>query len=277
MIRTLKFSLRSMRQHVRPYAALILVTVCLLLFAPSSARAQAVAVTMSLDAANLTVGQGTTLRVFAQVVPALRANSDRIFSWYVDVLNTNGTIAGANYAAMQKTASDRDPQTSSTGVSEGANRRGIYDTFLNLPGAGTSNRVELMSIPITALSPGRTRFAVQAGTGVALDSDFEVISKDFSQSFTGGDYSAAFADLNVTSSGACNPQLRFGRAALGGAPGGTFLLTFTPCPGRTHTVEFRTAIADATGWLPLPGAPHNSGSVTITNTGTQRYFRLRTD
>jgi hypothetical protein len=254
---------------------LILLTLALAI--PERTHAQAVAVTASLDSTNLTVGQSTTLRVFAQVVPNLRTNADRIFSWYVDVVNTNGTVATANYAAMQKTASDRDPQTSSTGVSEGANRRGIYDTFINLPAAGVSNRVELMAIPVTAAAAGRTRFRVHAGTGVALDSDFEVPSKDFSQIFTGGDYAAAVADLVVASSGSCNPNIRFVRAGQGGAPGGTFLLTFTPCPGRTHTVEFRNAIGDATGWLALPGGPHNSGSVTITNTGTQRIFRLRTN
>ena len=35
------------------------------------------------------------------------------------------------------------------------------------------------------------------------------------------------------------------------------------------------AILDATGWVALPGAPHNSGSVSVTNTTTQHFFRVR--
>ena len=120
-------------------------------------HAQSVAVTMSLDAPSMSVGQSNRLHIYAQVVPTLRTNADRIFSWYVDVLNTNGTVASANYAAMLKSASDNDPQTSSNGVSQASNRRGIYDTFLNLPGAGVSNAVELMSIPLIGIAPGQTR------------------------------------------------------------------------------------------------------------------------
>jgi len=237
------------------------------------AWSQAVAVTMRLDATNITTGQGTTLHIFAQVVPSLRTNSDRIFSWYVDVLNTNGAAATANYAAMQKTASDNDPQTSSTGVTQGSNRRTIYDTFLNFPGSCTTNPVELMAIPVTGGAGGRTRFMVQAGTGASLGSDFQVVSKDHSQTFTGGDYSAAFADLTVTGT-ACTPTLHLTRVNANGGPGGTLQLTFSPCPGFNNTVEARAALGDINGWSALPGAPHNSGSVTVTNGTTQRYFRI---
>lgn len=238
--------------------------------------AQAVGVTLSLDNANINVSQTTTLRVLAQVVPNLRANSDQIFSWYVDVLNTNGNRASANYAAMQKTASDKDPQTSSTGTAEGANRRGIYDTFLNRPRAGVTNAVELMSIPVTGLSAGQTRFRVQAGTGVpALSSDFLVMPLGGGPPFTGGDYSSAFVDLTVTGSSTCSLQLLAAPLAGGGGPGRTYQLTFTPCSGRTHTVEYRAALGDVPGWIALPGAPHNSGSVTVTNSTIYRFFRVR--
>lgn len=236
---------------------------------------QAVAVTMSLDSSSISAGQSTTLRISAQVVPTLRTNADRIFSWYVDVLNTNGITASANYSAMLKTASDKDPQTSSTGVAQGANQRGIYDTFLNLSGAGTTNAVELMAIPVSGLVAGQTRFLVQMGTGVALSSDFQVAPKGGGPPFVGGDYTLAFADLTVTTSASCNPQLRVVRLAGGGGSGGTLQLTFTPCAGRNHTVEFRNALGDVAGWQALPGAPHNSGSVTVTNLTAQRFFRVR--
>lgn len=245
------------------------------LLAPAHhAFAQAVNVTMSLGTTNLGVGQSTTLRVFAQVVTNLRGDSDRIFSWYVDVLNTNGAAAVANYAAMQKSASDNDPQISSNGVSQASNRRGIYDTFLNLPGAGVSNAVELMSIPVTGLATGRTRFAVQAGTGVPLmSSDFQVAPKAGGPPYVGGNYTLAFVDLLVTNS--CALSLQVARLAQGGGTNGTLRLTFTPCPNQNHTVEFHNTLAN-TNWQALPGAPHNTGSVTVTNAGTnQRFFRVR--
>ena len=242
--------------------------------------AQSVAVTMTLDSSSITVGQGTTLRVFAQVVSNLRTNANGIFSWYVDVLNTNGTVASANYAAMQKTPSDKDPFTSSTGSTDGANRRGIYDTFLNriLSGldAGVTNAVELMAIPVTGQNAGQTRFRVQAGTGVPqMSSDFLVSPKSGGVPYTGGSYTAAFVDLTVTGTSGCTPKLQVTRLTGGGGPGSTFQLSFTPCPGRNHTVEYRAALGDAPGWLALPGAPHNLGSVTITNATSLRYFRVR--
>jgi len=251
--------------------SLRLALVAALLAPARQSLAQAVAVTMSLDAPTISVGQGTTLHVYAQVVPNLRTNTERIFSWYVDVLNTNGSAVGVNYSGMQKTTSDQDPQTSSTGVSQGANRRGIYDTFLNRPGAGTSNAVELMSIPVTGLAAGQTRFLVQAGSGVPLmSSDFLAVPKSGGQPFVGGDYSAAFVDLIVTSSSACALQLHIASLA-----GSRLQLTFTPCAGRNHTIEFRNGLSDLAGWQSVAGGPHNSGSITITNTTSQRFFRVR--
>src|SRR5262245_13709300 len=94
--------------------------------AQAAAQGQSVVVTASLDATSINAGQTTTLRVFAQVAPAFRPSSDRIFSWYLDVLNTNGPAASANYVAMVKPASDNDPLISSKGFADGANRRGIY-------------------------------------------------------------------------------------------------------------------------------------------------------
>src|SRR4051794_24460498 len=97
------------------------------LFAPGRAIPQVVGVTLRLDTNVISVGGATTLRVFAQVIPSIRPNADQIFSWYVDVLNTNGSIASANYASMVKNASDNIPEISSSGFNDGANRRAIYD------------------------------------------------------------------------------------------------------------------------------------------------------
>jgi len=238
----------------------------------TSVTAQAVAVTARLDTNVISVGSSTTLRVFAQVVPALRSNSERIFAWYLDVLDTNGSVASANYAAMQKSSSDNDPDISSTGTTDGANRRGIFDTFLNLPGAGVTNPVELMAIPVTGLSIGQTRFMVQGGTTIPeLSSDFIVAPIGGGLETTGGDYSAAIADLRVVSE-VCVTRLQIER--LVGIGPARFLLTFTPCPGLYNTVEYRAGLNDAVGWRALPGAPHNSGSVVVTNAGPQQFFRV---
>jgi hypothetical protein len=235
---------------------------------------QAVSVTARLDNSTLAVGQTTTLRVFAQVVPNLRTNADRIFSWYVDVLNTNGAVDAASYGSMTKAASDNNPQTSSTGTADGAHRRGIYDTFLNRPGAGVSNAVELMAIPVQATAAGVTRFSVRAGTTVPfLAQDFIVAPKAGGNPLTGGDYAIATADLTVTPG--CNIHLQVQRVG-GGGSNQRLQLQFTPCAGRNHTVESRFPI-ESGAWLPVAGAPHNSGSVTVTNNRPRQIFRVRVD
>jgi hypothetical protein len=240
---------------------------------PAALPAQVVAVTMSLDDSSIVVGEGTTLRVYAQVVPNVRTNADRIFSWYVDVLNTNGVAAVADYGAMLKATSDNYPQTSSNGVSQGSNRVGIYDTFLDLPGAGVSNAVELMAIPVSGAGAGQTRFRVRAGTGVpALSADFLVAPKGGGDPLEGGDYAAAFADLTVIEATPCDIALQIARQT-----GGTLRVSFTPCAGRNHTVEYRDALNNASTWQALPNAPHNSGLLTVTNLPTQRFFRIRAD
>lgn len=253
----------------------LLLAVILLLAGSGLSQGQSVAVTMSLDTNQLAVGQTTKLHVLAQVIPGLQPSSAQIFSWCVNVLNTNGAVASANYGAMLKTASDNDPQTSSTGTADGPNRRGIYDTFLNLPGAGVTNAVELMSIPVTGAAGGTTRFLTQAGTGVPMDSDFLVFPNDGGDFYTGGDYSAAVADLTVIGSAPPSTlRLKIARLANNGRPGGTLQLTFTPSAGYTYTVESLAAFGKTNSWQALPGAPHNSGTVIVTNTGRASFYRV---
>jgi hypothetical protein len=235
---------------------------------------QAVVVTTRLDTNRIAVGGSTTLHVYAQVVPALRATADQIFSWYLDVLNTNGAVANANYDAMVKPSSDNDPQISSRGVTVGANRNDIYDTFLNLSNAGVAVPVELMSIPVTGTSEGHTRFQIRAGDAVPLN-DFLVSMDDGTDIATGGDYSVAFADLDVVPGG-CSILLHIAPVGVSGGPGQRLALTFIPCPGLNHTVQYRAALDDVAGWQSLSGAPHNSGNVIVTNTGPYQFFRVST-
>lgn len=249
------------------------VAVIALLFWAGGAFGQSVAVTVRLDTNRVAVGSSTFLRIYAQVLPAFIANSDRIFSWYIDVLNTNAAAAQPNYASMQKPVADNDPQTSSPGTDKGSDRCGIYDTFLNSPGAGVSAPVELLSVPVSGNAPGRTSFIIRAGTGVPqLSSDFIVARSGGGNAFFGGDYSVAVADLQVVAS-SCALSLQVIPLA-GPAPNSRLQLTFSPCSGFQHTIESRAALGDSTGWQPLGGGPHNSGSVTVTNLGTQRFFRV---
>jgi len=53
------------------------------------------------------------------------------------------------------------------------------------------------------------------------------------------------------------------------------ILSYPTVTGRTYTMEFRDDLTTNASWQPLPGAPHNSGSVTETNLLNQRYYRLR--
>ena len=242
-----------------------------------SSPAQVVGVTAQLDTNTITVGQGTTLRIYGQVLPAYVANAEQIFSWYVDVLNTNGTAAAANYAALLKPASDKDPLVSSNGFTSGADRLAVFDTFLNLPGAGTNSPVELLRIPVTGLAAGQTRFGVRAGSGApSLSQDFIVAPLDGGAPMTGGDYSAAFANLTVlnASAPAAVTCLTLTHTNLGGGLR-KITLNFCPVAGYDHYIDFRDQARGGTGWQPAAGGPYNSGVYIEINNLPTRFYRVR--
>jgi hypothetical protein len=220
----------------------------------------------------------TTLHVYAQVVPAQRANSERIFSWYVDLLNPTPAVAQADYTQLQKPTSDKNSETSSYGTTQGANRRGIYDTFINdspasKTGTGVNTPAELLNVPIQGLTIGQTTFSVGPGSGVSgLAEDFIVNPTSGGNPLIGGVYDAATAVLQVTAP-LCTPALSAAYSRL--SPGTNRIsLTFVPCPGHTNVVEYRDSLV-AGAWQALPGAPHNSGSVTDTNSVTARFYHVR--
>jgi hypothetical protein len=241
-----------------------------LVTAGGSPRAQVVEVTLRLDTERVAVGEATTLHALAQVAPALRPNADRIFSWYVDLLALDAGVASADYSQLQKPVSDKDPRTSSSGSTDGANRRGIYDTFLNSAGAGVAEPVELFSVVVRGMAAGRARFAVQAGTGVGgLAADFIVAPKGGGGPWIGGNYSGAQIVLEVGEAAGV-PALTIARSD---APG-RLTISYPVQPGKNHILQYRDALEPGAQWLPFPGAPHNGGSVTITNNVGQRFFRL---
>ena len=242
------------------------------------AEAQLVAVTMKFDSPTIAPGAGTTLRVFAEVIPGERASSERIFSWYVDLLNPGPSVAEADFSQLVKTASDNNPKTSSYGTTQGANRRGIYDTFINdIPlsktGTGVNTPVELFNVPVQGVSTGQVTFRVAAGSGVpSLAADFIVAPIDGGDPMLGGVYDAATAVLQVSGSAPCIPTLDAVYAPLAGGKN-RITLSFAPCPGQ-NTVEYRDQLGSGS-WQALPGAPHNSGLVTDTNAVASRFYRIR--
>jgi len=57
-------------------------------------------------------------------------------------------------------------------------------------------------------------------------------------------------------------------------PGG-MLLTYPTFSNLDHTVEYRNELSPTGAWRPMPGNPHNTGTLTDTNLPPQRYYRLR--
>ena len=250
-------------------------TAAIPLFAATfSTQAQSVAVTLRLDTNRVEVGASTVLHVYAQIVPGKRAGADRIFSWYVDLGNTAGSVASFDFERLGRSTSDQDPRTSSSGVTEGANRRGIYDTFLNLAGAGKESPVELFSVPVRGSAPGQCILYGQAGTGVAgLGVDFLVAPAEGDELLSGGDYSAAQLPLEVIATPP--PPTLFIASTLVASNSRLLSITFAVNPSREYVVEGRSDFGSGSTWLPLPGAPHNSGTVTDTNLLAQRFYRVR--
>lgn len=167
----------------------------LALLAPRLAAAPAVRVTLSAESTLLKVGESTVVHAFAEIAPDQRAASDQIFSWYVDLLNSDGAVAAVSPGSVLRLRSDGDPATSSSGTLQGPNLRGLYDTFLNLPAAGRDAPVELFSVVFRAVGPGKSTVRVAAGTGSDLGADFVVVPLDFVDPLLGGDYSAAVVEI----------------------------------------------------------------------------------
>jgi hypothetical protein len=62
---------------------------------------------------------------------------------------------------------------------------------------------------------------------------------------------------------------------LGTLPGGQgVVLTVPVVPGYDSVVEYTDTLPPLSGWTPLPGSPHNTGSLTLSIDGTVRYYRI---
>ena len=208
---------------------------------PGAVRAaDAVIVTMSLDRTSIRVGETTKLRVRGLVAPDIQSASDRIFSWYVDGLNSAAGTASPAWDGLLMPACDSPTGTtslSSRGTTQGANRIGIRNTFLTKPGAGVSSAVVLFEVDVTGVAAGTAAFSVRAGTGTpSVTNDFQVARLGGGPAFTGGSYAAASVILTVTgdadddNDGLTNAE----EAALGSNP----LATDTDRDGLSDLEEY---------------------------------------
>jgi hypothetical protein len=242
---------------------------------PGQVFGQVVNVTLSLDKQQINVGETTTLHVFAQIVPAQRGSTDRIFSWYVDLLDLNGSVAKLQTGDLAKPSSDKNPALALPGTVEGDNLRGILDTFMNLPGAGRDSAVELISIPVKATAAGKAILKIQAGSSVpGLAEDFIVAPTGGGDPLTGGDYSAAQIDVQV-SANIEQPRITvlLGQNPQTHAP--EITIKFTPIAGTNYFVEATDNLGPNASWQALPGAPHNSGQITDSASAPHRFYRVR--
>lgn len=230
--------------------------------------AQVVNVTMTLDESALMVGEETVLRVWAQVKPEYQAQADRIFSWWIDIVNTNGSVAALVGDQLTMIASDNEPAHSSSGTMDGAHIRGIHNTFMDLAGAGVGAPVELLAVPLRAEAAGVVTVGATGGTVGNLAFDFIVAPLDVQgDMMTGGDYSAAGVTLTVFSPEPAS--LRIERES------GGMQLAFDVLEGYYYEVHFADSLLGSPRWRPVAGAPHQTGIVPfVVERDPLRVFRL---
>ncbi len=238
-------------------------------------QAQAVDVTLSLETNKIEVGQTTTLHVFAQVIPSKRSSSERIFSWYIDLLNSSATVAVVDFSRLQRPASDNDLSLSSSGTSSGPNRIGIHDTFMNRPGAGVNSPVLLLSVPVKGTAAGRNTFSVRAGTGVpALASDFLVAPIGGGDPWLGGNYLSALVQLQVGSVTNVLTPFRIILTPLQPFSSGRWEISYPTEAGWNYFLQTRPNLGSAAIWQTVPNGPFNSGRITLTNASASSFYRV---
>lgn len=243
--------------------------------APNSGPTPAVQVSLRFDRPAIAVGEKTILRVLAEIVPGLKSTAAQIFSWHVDLVAEFAAPVDMQVTGLERSASDRDPQSSSGGAVDGSVLRGVYDTFIGRTDAGLNAPVELFSVPVVGVREGTASFRVRPGTGpTGLSGDFLVAGISPDASWMGGDYVAAAAALQVGGAPVAGPTLsiRFEPSSSGG--GGTVVLEFAVLPGRTYAVQSSESLGAGASWRDLAGAPHQSGRAVDTIGSGARFYRV---
>jgi hypothetical protein len=236
---------------------------------------EAVIVSSTLDTNRLVAGSSTVLHVFARIAPDQQTNGLQIFSWDIDLISLGDPCVRIEAAQLLRPTSDNDPETSSAGTQDGSNLRSIHDTFLDLMGAGHDQPVELFSVPIAAISPGKVTLAIQAGTGSEeMGGDFVVQPSGDGPPLIGGYYSAARVDLEITAP-LTNLTSRITQTPLPQSDGRLITITFPVLAENDYVVEYTPSISTPVLWQPLPNPPHNAGFADDTNSQPRRFYRVR--
>lgn len=263
----------------RRVAPAVMAAFTLMLRTPVEAQvpgpASAVQISVRFDRPAIAVGEKTVLRVLAEIVPGLKSTAAQIFSWHVDLVAEFAAPVDMQVTGLERSASDRDPQSSSGGSVDGSVLRGVYDTFVGRTDAGLKAPVELFSLPVVGVREGTASFRVRPGTGpTGLSGDFLVAGISPDATWMGGDYAAATAALQVGGAPVEGPTLsiRFEPSSSGG--GGTVVVEFAVQSGRTYVVQSAESLGAGALWRDLAGAPHQSGRVVDTIGSRARFYRV---
>jgi len=239
------------------------------------APAQSVLVSLRADKPVIAVGETTTLRVTAQVVPSLRPRAQQIFAWHLDLVQEFADPVELSLASIARPSSDRDPGTSSAGTLEGNFLKGIYDTFVGFPTAGVADPVVLLTVPVVGRREGVAVFRMQAGSGPTnLSGDFLVTGTNPDDVWTGGNYTNAVASIEVRPTPLEPPRLTISLDRSTTGQGGIVMLDFPVFSGLLYTVQFTEAIGSGAVWQNLPDAPHNTGRATDRLGIGSRFYRV---
>lgn len=242
---------------------------------PPTPQAPAVKVTLTLEQSQISLGSRTLLRAFAQVNAGAMSDADQIFSWNVDLLVLDSTVARIDSQGLRREASDRDPATSSEGTPDGADLRGIRDTFLNLPAAGRTEAVELFSVPVETFGSGVARFRVRpGGRGLGFEADFLVLPLGDGPFREGADYANAYVELRVVAE-----ELEPPRLTIRALPGQQARLEMQ-APGANagaYVLEATESLGSSAAWAPVGGGTWEGDrfSVELNLVNAQRFFRAR--
>jgi hypothetical protein len=188
---------------------------------PASA-ADAVDVTVSVDKPVIRIGETTRLRFWGTIAPAIAPDSDRIFSWYVDALNSAPEVVAPLWDQLLMPGCDSPTGStglSSRGATAGADRVGIRNTFLSRPGAGKVAPIQLFEVELTGVASGQAMFSLRAGTGTpTVAHDFQVARLGGGAAFTGGTYTSSVVIVTVDGDDDGDGLSNNEEAALGSNP-----------------------------------------------------------
>lgn len=228
--------------------------------------------TLRLDRASLGAGETTVIRAFAQVDASLRSTADRIFSWNIDLLSLDPEVAVPDPGSLVRPVSDKDPVLGSVGVTDGPHLRGIRDSFLELPGAGVAQAVELFSVTLRALAPGKASFRLRAPVGSGgLDPDFLVLPIDDRDAWSGAGYGGAVVTLTVSgTAGGTPPTLR-----IGPGPDGAIRIEASTVAGSRVAVEESDGLEAAAAWRRVAESAAGAATVSYETkpTASRRFYR----